>query len=81
MACKEEVFVTKSNREVKLRIFVKPKDLEKVDFAMLSLKNSMKWDEVTFGEGRFHRIIFTRFRAAMPSPLPAQRFDMEQHLG
>eukprot|EP00884_Botryococcus_braunii_P010598 jgi/Botrbrau1/1953/Bobra.0005s0045.1 len=38
-----------TGRKVILRIFVKEKDLSKVDFAMASLKASMKWDEDKFG--------------------------------
>ncbi len=38
-----------SNREVTLKIFVEPKDLDKCDHAMISLKNSMRWDEEIYG--------------------------------
>ena len=45
----EDSFITCSNREILLQIFVEPKDLNKCDHAMLSLKNSMRWDEETYG--------------------------------
>lgn len=35
-----------SGRNVDLRIFVQHKNIDKVDFAMQSLKHAMKWDEV-----------------------------------
>lgn len=45
----EDTFITCSNREVALKIFVEPKDLDKCDHAMASLKNSMRWDEEVYG--------------------------------
>ena len=45
----EDKFVTMSGREVTLKIFVEPKDLDKCDHAMASLKNSMRWDEQEYG--------------------------------
>lgn len=42
-------FTTVSGRKVELKIFVEPKDLDKCDHAMTSLKNSMKWDEEVYG--------------------------------
>ena len=45
----EDSFITCSNREVTLKIFVEPKDLDKCDHAMTSLKNSMRWDEEVYG--------------------------------
>lgn len=78
LVCKEDTFVTMGNREVKLRIFVKPKDLEKVDFAMVSLKNSMKWDEDTFGEGR-SCVVLQALGVEMSFPLLAHRFDAEEN--
>eukprot|EP00887_Chlorella_sp_A99_P002892 scaffold6.g2892.t1 len=44
LAMKEDSFTT-----VALRIFVQPQNLDKVDFAMQSLKRAMKWDEDVFG--------------------------------
>ncbi|MEJ2443576.1 MAG: aminopeptidase N [Exilibacterium sp.] len=45
----EDRFTTCSGREVTLRIFVEPKDLDKCDHAMGSLKKAMKWDEDVYG--------------------------------
>ncbi len=45
----EDTFTTCSNRDVTLKIFVEPKDLDKCDHAMTSLKNSMRWDEEVYG--------------------------------
>jgi aminopeptidase N len=45
----EDTFITCSNREVTLKIFVEPKDLDKCGHAMTSLKNSMRWDEEVYG--------------------------------
>ncbi len=45
----EDEFVTMSGRKVTLRIFVEEKDLDKCDYAMLSLKNAMRWDEQVYG--------------------------------
>lgn len=45
----EDSFTTCSNREVTLKIFVEPKDLDKCEHAMTSLKNSMRWDEEVYG--------------------------------
>lgn len=45
----EDRFVTRSGREVTLRIFVEPGNEGKVAHAMESLKKSMKWDEDAYG--------------------------------
>ena len=45
----EDSFTTCTQREILLQIFVEEKDLNKCDHAMLSLKNSMRWDENTYG--------------------------------
>ena len=45
----EDSFTTCSNREILLQIYVEEKDLNKCDHAMLSLKNSMRWDEQVYG--------------------------------
>lgn len=45
----QDEFVTASGRKVDLRIYVEPQNIDKCKHAMLSLKNSMKWDEDTFG--------------------------------
>ena len=45
----EDSFTTMSGREIPLQIFVEEKDLNKCAHAMLSLKNSMRWDEEVYG--------------------------------
>jgi aminopeptidase N len=45
----EDSFTTMSNREVALKVFADEKDLDKLDFAMQSLKKSMLWDEQVYG--------------------------------
>ena len=45
----EDSYTTCSNREILLQIYVEQKDLNKCDHAMLSLKNSMRWDEQVYG--------------------------------
>lgn len=45
----EDRFTTQSNREVTLKVFADEKDLDKLDFAMQSLKKSMRWDEQAYG--------------------------------
>ncbi len=49
LACLEDHFVTSSGRNVALRIYVEPQDLDKCDHAMASLKNAMRWDEQVYG--------------------------------
>lgn len=53
LAQQEDTFTTMSGREIKLRIFVEHKNIDKVDFAMQSLKHAMKWDEVSTLGPRF----------------------------
>lgn len=45
----EDRFTTASGRDVTLRIFVEPKDLDKCDYAMDALKRAMRWDEEVYG--------------------------------
>ncbi len=45
----DDRFTTCSGRTIDLRIFVEEKDIDKCDHAMLSLKNSMRWDEEVYG--------------------------------
>ena len=45
----DDSFISSSGRDIKLQIFVEEKDIDKCDHAMLSLKNSMKWDEDVYG--------------------------------
>ena len=44
-----DTFTTMSGREVELRIYVEPGKEHLCDWAMLSLKRCMKWDEEVFG--------------------------------
>lgn len=43
-----DVFTTRSGRDVALEIFVDQGNLDRADWAMTSLKQSMKWDEQRF---------------------------------
>ncbi|WP_157100783.1 aminopeptidase N [Rhodoplanes sp. Z2-YC6860] len=45
----EDKFVTKSGRNVTLRIYVEPGKENRAGYAMDSLKRSMRWDEEAFG--------------------------------
>jgi len=45
----EDNFVTMNGTDVTLRIFVEPQNIDKCDYAMDSLKRSMKWDEEVYG--------------------------------
>lgn len=47
--CQEDVYITSSGRKVDLRIFVDAKNADKCDYALDSLKRSMKWDEDVYG--------------------------------
>ncbi|BBP82006.1 aminopeptidase N [Pseudomonas sp. Pc102] len=47
--CVEDVFTTMTQREVTLRIYVEPENIDKVQHAMDSLKKSMRWDEEVYG--------------------------------
>ncbi|OEC32977.1 aminopeptidase N [Pseudomonas cuatrocienegasensis] len=47
--CVEDSFTTVSQREVALRIYVEPENIDKCQHAMDSLKKSMKWDEEAYG--------------------------------
>ncbi|UTW07408.1 aminopeptidase N [Pseudomonas benzenivorans] len=47
--CVEDSFTTMSQREVALRIYVEPENIDKCQHAMDSLKKSMRWDEEVYG--------------------------------
>ena len=49
LAVKNDVFITQSQREIKLQIFTESHNIDKVDYAMEALKRSMRWDEETYG--------------------------------
>lgn len=45
----DDSFTTCSGRDIKLQIYVEEKDLDKIDYAMTSLKDAMRWDEEVYG--------------------------------
>ena len=49
LACREEVYTTKSGRKVLLQIYVEHENIDGCDHALLSLQKAMKWDEEVFG--------------------------------
>ena len=49
LACNADSFTTMSGRTVALGIWVKAEDLPRTGHAMTALKNSMAWDERTYG--------------------------------
>ena len=49
LVCQEERYRLQSGRDVLLQVWVEPGNLDKTDHAMVSLKNSIHWDEQRFG--------------------------------
>ncbi|MGO4380715.1 aminopeptidase N [Pseudoduganella sp. RAF53_2] len=49
LVCQEESFTLASGREVLLQVWVEEGNLDKTDYAMQSLKNSIRWDEERWG--------------------------------
>lgn len=49
LACLEDQYQTGSGRTVSLQIYAEPRDLDKLDHAMRSLKAAMAWDERVYG--------------------------------
>ncbi|MET0267826.1 MAG: aminopeptidase N [Duganella sp.] len=49
LVCQEEKYTLQSGREVLLQVWVEDGNLDKTDYAMQSLKNSIRWDEQRFG--------------------------------
>ncbi|AXO87730.1 aminopeptidase N [Pseudomonas parafulva] len=47
--CVEDSFSRQSGRDVTLRIYVEPENIDKCQHAMVSLKKSMRWDEEVYG--------------------------------
>ncbi|MDD0975239.1 aminopeptidase N [Pseudomonas fontis] len=47
--CVEDKFTRQSGRDVTLRIYVEPENIDKCQHAMNSLKKSMRWDEEVYG--------------------------------
>ena len=46
---KRDSFTTVSGRDIDLRMYVEPRNAEKCDYALDSLKRSMRWDEEVYG--------------------------------
>lgn len=57
LAVREDSFKTMSGRTVTLRIYTRAKDIDRVAWAMESLKRAMKWDEDTFGTSNLTQIL------------------------
>jgi aminopeptidase N len=49
LRCVEDSYATLSGRQVALRIYVEPHNVDKCDHAMRSLKKAMRWDEEVYG--------------------------------
>ena len=49
LVCQEEKFTLNSGREVLLQVWVEDGNLDKTDYAMQALKNSIRWDQERFG--------------------------------
>jgi len=49
LECVEDTFATRSGREVTLRIYVQPHNVDRCDHAMRSLRRAMRWDEDVYG--------------------------------
>jgi len=49
LVCQEETFRLADGREALLQVWVEDGNLDKTDYAMQSLKNSIRWDEERFG--------------------------------
>ena len=46
---KKDSFTTCSGRDIDLRMYVEPRNAQKCDYAMDSLKRAMRWDEEVYG--------------------------------
>lgn len=49
LKCREEKFQLKNGKKVLLQIWVEPRNLDKTEFALESLKRAIAWDEERFG--------------------------------
>ena len=49
LGVKKDTFTTSSGREVALEFFTEERDLDKIDYAIQSLKKAMRWDEEVYG--------------------------------
>jgi len=49
LRCHSGTFTTQSGREVRLEVWVEPQNIDACEHALVSLQDSMRWDEQTFG--------------------------------
>jgi aminopeptidase N len=49
LRAQQDVFTTVTGRQIDLRIYVEPENIDKCDHAMMSLKQAMAWDEQQYG--------------------------------
>ena len=49
LECAQDSFVACSGREIDLRLYVEPGQLDKCAHALASLKHAMRWDEAVYG--------------------------------
>ena len=49
LKCREETFQLKNGKKALLQIWVEPRNLDKTEFALESLKRAIAWDEERFG--------------------------------
>ena len=49
LGCHESVHTTASGREIPLRIYTEPRNVERCGHAMAALEKAMRWDEETYG--------------------------------
>ncbi len=49
LRCQQDRYTTSSGRQVDLRIYVEPENIDKCEHAMRSLKHAMAWDEREYG--------------------------------
>jgi len=75
----EKEFVTMSGRKVKLRVFSKAKDLDKLQYAMQSLENFLRWDEEVNGReydlDKYDMIVIDDFNAGAMENKSAVTFN------
>ena len=49
LACVEDSFITRSHRNITIKLYIDKGDEDKTAFALQSIKRAMKWDEDNFG--------------------------------
>lgn len=81
----EDKFTTMSGKEVDLRIFVQPGYEDKIQWAMDSIKRSMKWDEEKYGREYdldcFHVVAVDKFNAGAMENKGLNVFNVTYLLG